>query len=239
MDHIPACVNSVSFADEIIAIDSYSTDGTWEFLENHPEIHAIQHSFDHFTAQRSFALTQASHPWILFIDADERIPAALQHEIITTINMPEACEAYYFYRQFMIKNKPLRYSGLQTDKVYRLFKKNAAVFDAERMVHEHLIVQGRSCVLKNKLTHHFYKDYATYKNKMLWYGKLRGGEEYKKGIQPNWFYSYIKPLYKFFNHYIIRLGILDGKNGYIISYLNALSVYERYREVRRLRGESN
>ena len=234
INHIPACLESIAFANEIIVVDSFSTDGTWEYVKAHPRVKALQHPFKNFTAQKSFALKKSSYDWTLFIDADERITPELRQEIITAINTPQACEAYYFYRQFMIKNKPLRYSGLQTDKVYRLFKKSAAAFDPGRVVHEDLIVQGKSGMLKNKLIHHFYKDYITYKNKMLQYGALRGLEEYKKGIRPNLFHQYIKPLYKFLNHYIIRLGILDGKNGYIISYLNALSVYERYREVRRL-----
>ena len=236
IDHIRACIESVAFADEIVVVDSYSTDGTWEFISNQPKIKAVQHPFENFTLQRLFALQHASHPWVLFIDADERVTPLLQQEIKTVIGTPEACEAYYIYRQFMIRNRPLRYSGLQTDKAYRLFRKNAATFDLKRKVHEHLKVQGRSCALKNKLIHHFYKDYHTYKNKMVWYGRLRGAEEYEKGIRPGAFHYYLKPLYKFFNHYIIRLGILDGKNGYIISYLNARSVYERYRELRRLRA---
>ncbi|MEM9687241.1 MAG: glycosyltransferase family 2 protein [Bacteroidota bacterium] len=238
IDHIAACIKSISFADEIVVVDAYSTDGTWEFLTAHPKVHAIQHPFENFTAQKSFALSKVSHPWVLCIDADERITETLCTEITATINQSETCEAYYFYRQFMMNGKPLKFSGLQTDKVYRLFKREAAFFDQERVVHENLIVQGTSCILKHKLIHHFYKDYTTYKNKMLRYGRLRGVEEHKKAIQPNGFHRYIKPLYKFLNHYIIRLGILDGKNGYIIAYLNALSVYERYREVRRLQNRT-
>ena len=132
-------------------------------------------------------------------------------------------------------NKALRYSGLQTDKVYRLFKKDTVYFNPQKIVHEDLVVTGTSCTLNHKLLHYFYKDRETYRQKMLLYGRLRGLEAYRKGIRPNGFHRYIKPLYKFLNHYLIRLGILDGKNGYTIAYLNALSVYERYRELRRLR----
>ena len=236
IEHLPACLESVSFADEIIVVDAESTDGTWEFLRDRPGIKSIQHPFKNFTSQKSFALQKAAHPWILFIDADERIPDALKREIAETVNQPETCAAYYFYRQFIMKGKPLKYSGLQTDKVYRLFRKDAAYFNPGKIVHEDLVVTGTSGILKNKLLHYFYKDYDAYKYKMLRYGRLRGLEEYRKGIRPGWFHRYLKPLYKFLNHYIIRLGILDGKNGYIISYLNALSVYERYREVQRLRA---
>lgn len=234
--HIRECLESVSFADEIVVVDDFSTDGTWEFLNHHPDVKAIQRPFDDFTSQKSFALQQAAHNWVLFIDADERVTKALQREIEATVNKPGACVAWYFYRQFIMNGKPLRYSGLQTDKVYRLFKKDAVYFDPDRVVHEDLIVKGKSCVLHHKLLHYFYTDYETYKRKMLRYGRLRGLEEYRKGVRSTWFHRYIKPLYKFLTHYIIRLGILDGKNGYIVSYLNALGVYERYRELRRLRA---
>lgn len=237
IEHIAACLQSLAFADEIVVTDSYSTDGTWEFLKSYPNIIALQHPFENFTAQKSFALQQASHSWVLFIDADERITEVLQQEIQETICSPYTCEAYYMYRQFIINNKPLRYSGLQTDKVYRLFKKEAVYFKPEKIVHEDLAVSGKTGVLKNKLPHYFYKNYGEYKRKMLLYGKLRGFEEYRKGVRPNWFRQYVKPAYKFWNHYFWRLGFLDGKNGYIISYLNALSVYERYAELRRLRGD--
>lgn len=235
IEHIAACLESVAFADEIVVIDSYSTDGTWEFLKNHPAVRALQHPFENFTAQKTWALQQAAYPWVVFIDADERITPALQDEILETIHHPNACEAYYCYRQFIMGNKPLTYSGLQTDKACRLFKKEAVYFNPQKIVHEALVVNGRVGVLKNKLPHYFYKNYEAYKQKMLLYGRLRGLEEHRKGLCPHAFHRYLKPAYKFWNHFIWRGGFLDGKNGYIISYLNALSVYERYREVCRLR----
>ena len=232
---LPSAIDTVAFADEIIVIDSYSNDGTYEALLKDSRVQVIQKEFVDYASQRNFALTKATHNWVLFIDADERIPDALRKEIQQTIANDSALSAYYFYRQFMFKEKPLRYSGLQTDKIYRLFQKDKSAYIPSKLVHENLDVNGESGILKNKLLHYFYNDYETYKGKMIAYGKLKGKELFLKGERYSVVKQYLKPIYKFLTHYVIRLGILDGKKGWIISKLNALSVSERYKELKRLR----
>ncbi|MCM5663272.1 glycosyltransferase family 2 protein [Galbibacter mesophilus] len=234
IDYIEDCIKSVLFADEIIVVDSFSTDGTWEFLNNHPDVSAVQHPFENFTQQKSYALSLAKNDWVYFFDADERVTPALQKEIIQTINNPNAFDAYWNYRTFMFENERLHFSGWQTDKVYRLFRKSKCAFIDERIVHETLQVNGSEGKLKEKLLHFCYKNYEDYKGKMLRYGRLKAKEAYLKGKKWNVFKQYFRPAWKFFNHYIIRFGILDGKKGIIICYLNALGVFERFREQKRL-----
>ena len=136
MGYIQACIDSVSFADEIVVVDSYSTDGTYEFLQEHPRVKAIQHPFSNFTLQKTFALTQASNPWVLFLDADEIVPEELRKEIKATVQEEEPHAAYWFYRKFMFQKSELCYSGWQTDKNYRLFQKDKAKFSDKKIVHE-------------------------------------------------------------------------------------------------------
>lgn len=234
IEYISDCINSILFADEIIVVDSYSKDGTWEFLQSHPKIKAIQHPFENFTKQKSFALEQASNDWIYFFDADERVTPSLQKEIINTINSNNTADAYWNYRSFMFKNKRLYFSGWQTDKIQRLFKKSKCSFINDRIVHEVLKVDGTEGKLKEKLIHYSYKNYDDYKGKMIKYGQLKAQEELKKGKKWTVFHQYLRPTWKFINHYLIRLGILDGNKGIIICYLNALGVFERYKEIKRL-----
>ncbi|MCX2678551.1 glycosyltransferase family 2 protein [Galbibacter sp. EGI 63066] len=238
INYIKDCIDSVRFADEIIVVDSFSTDGTWEYLENDPQITAVQHPFENFTKQKSYALSLANHDWVYFFDADERITPALQQEIIATINHPEAKDAYWNYRSFMFKDKRLYFSGWQTDKVYRLFKKSKCEFTDERIVHETLKINGTEGKLKEKLIHYSYKNYEDYKSKMLKYGRLRAKETHQKGKKWTIIHQYARPMWKFFNHYILRLGILDGRKGITICYLNTLGVYERYCELRRLESRN-
>ncbi|MGB2758897.1 glycosyltransferase family 2 protein [Maribacter stanieri] len=232
--YIEKCIESVSFADEIIVVDSFSTDGTYEFLKDHPKVKVIQNPFENFTAQKSFALKQATNDWVLFLDADEIVSDALQNEIKETVASDTDISAFWFYRQFMFQNEKLNYSGWQTDKNYRLFRKSKAVFSDCKIVHETLDVDGTSGILKEKLTHYCYKNYEDYKGKMLKYGRLKAIESFYKEKKFSYVMMVLKTSWKFFNHYILRLGILDGKKGFIICYLNSLGVLERYNELKQL-----
>ncbi|MBT8210190.1 MAG: glycosyltransferase family 2 protein [Eudoraea sp.] len=233
--YIERCLASISFADEIIVVDSYSTDGTYEYLQAQPNVKVIQHPFHNFTAQKSFALKQAQHDWVLFVDADEVVSSALQNEILDTVSGKAEHAAYWFYRTFMFQeDKILRFSGWQTDKNYRLFRKSKARFSDKKIVHETLEVNGTSGVLNEKLTHYCYKNYEDYKQKMLTYGRMKAKEAFYKEKHFNYFSYVLKPAWKFVNHYLLRLGILDGKKGLIICYLNALCDMERNRELKNL-----
>jgi glycosyltransferase involved in cell wall biosynthesis len=235
--YIEKCIASISFADEIIVVDSYSTDGTYEYLLNHPKVRVIQNPFKNFTAQKSFTLKQATNDWVLFLDADEVVPENLKNEIWATINNNPKHVAYWFYKKFMFQKERLRFSGWQTDKNYRLFRKSKVNFSNKRIVHETLDIAGTTGILKNKLTHYCYKEYEMYKNKMMLYGRLKAKEAYNKNKRFSYALLLIKPMWKFFNSYIIRLGFLDGKKGMVICHLDALCDVERYRELHRLERE--
>ncbi|ASO06775.1 glycosyltransferase family 2 protein [Arenibacter algicola] len=232
MGYIEKCIDSIEFADEIIVVDSYSTDGTYQFLQKHPKVKVIQNPFVNYTVQKTFALKQATHDWILFLDADEVVPDNLKKEIKTKAVPHSEHSAYWFYRKFMFQNNRLHYSGWQTDKNYRLFRKSKACFCDKKIVHETLIVNGTSGVLREKLVHFCYKNYSDYKLKMLKYGRLKAKEAFYR--EKKFYYAplILKPIWKFFHNYFLRLGFLDGKKGITICYLNALGDYERYRELK-------
>ena len=232
--YIERCLESIRFADEIIVVDSYSTDGTYEYLLEQPNVTVIQHPFHNFTAQKSYALKQAQNDWILFVDADEVVSKELQVEILETVSSTPEHAAYWFYRTFMFQDRVLRFSGWQTDKNYRLFRKSKAKFSDKKIVHETLEVDGTSGILKEKLTHYCYKNYEDYKQKMLTYGRMKAKEAFYKEKHFNYFSLVFKPAWKFVNHYLLRLGVLDGKKGLIICYLNALCDVERNRELKKL-----
>ncbi len=232
--YIERCIESISFVDEIIVVDSYSTDGTYEYLLNHPKVKVIQHPFSNFTAQKSFALKQASNDWVLFLDADEVVSEKLKNEISLKVETENDIAAYWFYRDFMFQNERLGYSGWQTDKIYRLFRKSKAKFSDKKIVHETLVVEGKSGIFTERLTHYCYKNYEDYKGKMLSYGRLKAKEAFYREKKFNYFLLLAKRTWKFFNHFFLRLGFLDGRKGFIISHLNALGVLEYCKELKRL-----
>jgi len=236
--NIKKVLNNLAFADEIIMVDSFSTDKTLEIGSTFKNVKIIQRPFDNFASQRNFALSLASNSWILFIDADERLTPELQQEINVVINQKSSASAYFMRRNFMFDNKKIQFSGWQTDKIIRLFRKEKAIYNPEKIVHEKLIIDGKIGKLKNKLIHYSYSNYSDYKQKMIFYGQLKAKEELQKKTNPNFFHYYIRPFYQFIYQYFIRLGILDGKKGIIICYLNALSVYVRFQELKKLKSQN-
>ena len=236
--NIDAAIATVSFVDEIVVVDSFSTDGTLEAVQKYKNVKLIQHKFINFSDQRNFALQQASNDWVLFIDADERISKDLQREISEAVNNVQAIIAYAFYRKFYFKKSPLKFSGYQTNKAFRLFNKNFVKYSKDKFVHETLNVNGKTTYLSHKLDHYSYINEENYKAKLISYAQLRAKEMYLKKVKPNFYHFYIKPAYRFLSHYIIRLGFLDGKNGYKISKLNAFEVQQRYVELRKLYTKS-
>nr|WP_315221023.1 glycosyltransferase family 2 protein [uncultured Flavobacterium sp.] len=232
--YIKSLLKDLDFADEIIVIDSYSSDKTITIVESFKNVKLIQNTFEDFTTQRNFALEKASNNWILFIDADEKLSPQLKSEIITTINNPNPASAYLVYRTFMFKNTKLRFSGWQTDKIFRLFDKSKCKYTTEKLVHEKLEIKGEIAILKNKLIHYSYTNFDDYKAKMKRYGMLKAREKFKKGHQPSFIMMLLHPIYTFLYQFIIRLGFLDRRNGIIICYLNAYSVFIRYKELKKI-----
>lgn len=234
VDHIDALLENIDFADEIIVVDSFSTDGTIEAIRTHKDVILKQHRFKNFSEQRNFAILQSTNDWVLFIDTDERLTDELRKEIIKSVDHPEEVVTFGFYRRFFMNNSSLNYSGFQSEKIYRLFHKKYAIYDDKKFVHETLLINGKSTMFKNKLLHYSYTGEEAYKEKLTHYAKLRAKELFIKKLKPNNYHFFIKPPFRFFKHFVIKFGFLDGKNGFKIASLNAFGVRQRYRELKKL-----
>ncbi len=233
-ENIENVLKNVHFVDEIVVVDSFSTDRTLEIIAKYPRVKVLQKKFNNFSEQRNFALKQAQNDWILFIDADEYLSAELISEIKLVVNKNNKYVAFSIIRDNYIGHKLIKHSGWQNDKVYRLFNKKEAHYNQKKLVHETLLFSGKSKLLKNHLTHHTFSSYKEYKRKLKLYSELKALELYKENFVPNWYHLKIKPLYRYFYHYIIRLGFLDGKNGKLIAKINAFGIRNRYKELKKL-----
>lgn len=221
-------IKDADYADEIIIVDSFSTDQTIFIAEQFSHVKIVQRKFDNFTNQKNFAINLASNEWITFFDADEHIPSNLKKEIIQIVNDNKALDAYFIHRKFYFKEKLLRFSGMQSDKAVRLFRKSKSKYRKDRLVHELIDCDGKIGTLTTSLDHYSFSNKEEYRDKLESYSRLRAKELSVKKLKPNFFHFLIKPSYRFFNHYFIRLGFLDGKEGLIISKLHAESVRKRY-----------
>ena len=225
-------IDNLNFADEIIVIDSYSTDATIE-LAKQKNVKIIQRKFDDFSSQKNFAIEQAGYDWIFVLDADERISPELRLEIIEKITNPQNCNGFWIPRQNYFLGKRVKFSGWQNDKVLRLFNKNKCRYNG-KLVHEKIACQGKTGNFKNAIIHYTYKSYEDYLKKIFLYSNLKALELYRKKVKPNLFLTFIKPLYRFLYHYVIMLGFLDGKTGWTIAKINAKGMRKRYLKLKEL-----
>ncbi|MBU4001208.1 MAG: glycosyltransferase family 2 protein [Proteobacteria bacterium] len=235
--HIEAALQSVAFADEIMVVDSFSTDRTVELAKKYTDF-ILQREYDYPASQKNWAIPRASHEWILLLDADERISPELQAEICSILNQDTDKSAFWIYRRNHFMGKPVRFSGWQNDRVIRLIKRDECRYE-DKLVHEEIVTQGEVGRLKNPMLHFTYTNLKAYLAKMDRYTTWSALEKNKKTKSVTFFHLGIKPCYRFFTHYILRLGILDGQVGFIISALSAYSIFLRYLKMLRLKEKES
>ncbi len=223
---IEAFLESLHFVDEIVIVDSYSNDDTVALASQHEKVKVVQRKFDNFSEQKNFAIAQATNDWVLFFDPDEEITESLAQEIQRVLKNPKHV-AYSVKRQLHFMGKRIKYSGFQTDWVVRVFHKEYGKYNGN-LVHETLDVSGSVGKLKSRLPHHTYKSLDDYTGKLHRYSALQARMLYQKKKKPNLYHFLFRPFYRFWHQYILRLGILDGKEGFILAYINAFSVFKRY-----------
>ncbi|RAJ13161.1 glycosyltransferase family 2 protein [Olleya aquimaris] len=220
-NYLENALRSVRFADQIIVVDSMSTDKTVEIAERY-NCKVLSRKFDNFSNQKNHALQYATGEWILFIDADERVPNALKQEIIAAMNSNKHAGYKLNFPHFYMN----RFLYNHSDNVTRLVKRDNCKF--EGLVHEKLIVEGTIGQLKNPVLHFTYKGLLHYISKKDSYAWFQAEQLLKKGKKATYFHLAFKPFYRFFSSYILRRGFMDGIPGLAVASINAYGVFSRY-----------
>ena len=220
-------ISSMDFVDELIIVDSFSTDKTSDIIKEFPHVKLYQRKFDDFSSQKNYAIEKALNDWIIFFDADEVITKSLKAEIIKTVSNETEEVAYWIYRTTIYMGKEIRYSGLQNDKVIRLFRKEFCRYNG-KLVHEEIEAKGNVGFLKNKMKHYSYKGIDSIIAKRNKYAQLQAETLFKKGKKPNAFHFLVKPAFRFFKHFVLKRGFLDGFQGFMISFVYSYTVFMRY-----------
>jgi glycosyltransferase involved in cell wall biosynthesis len=234
---IEEAIASVSFADEIIVIDSFSTDRTIELAERH-QVRIIQRKFDNFSSQKNYAIELAKHEWIYILDADERVSPLLKKEILNSVKHPMNYVGFYIYRNFYYKETSIRFGGWQTDKVIRLFKKDACSYDG-KLVHEKIIFKGEIGFLKNKIDHFSFRNINQYSRKLDLYAGLQAREILAAKKKISWIHRLVKPGFRFLVLYVIRFGFLDGEKGFRLAKIHGEAVKKRYEKLDLLKAKGS
>lgn len=234
IDNIVEAIESVSWCDEVLIIDSFSSDGTWEKIKEHTAVRAIQHEFDGFAEQKNRAIEMATHEWILLVDADERVTPALEEEIRGLLRAQDIeQEGFWIYRDNFFMGKKLTHSW-RNDKVLRLFRRHLR-YEA-KSVHEEIAHSGRVGQLEHHFLHDTYrgKGFLVHLEKGNTYTTLAAKDRYKTAGAVTLYHLWLRPLVTFVKHYFIRLGMLDGREGFVIASLSAWNVFQRYVKIWRL-----
>jgi glycosyltransferase involved in cell wall biosynthesis len=227
--NIVDCLESVKWADEIIVVDSGSTDRTVELAR--PYAHRIlQHEYINSAAQKNWTLPQAAHDWILIVDSDERVTDALREEIQRVLGGPSGRpdrDGYRIRRENYAFGKRIRYCGWQHDRVLRLFDRRKGRYE-EKEVHADVALSGSVGSLDAPLIHHTYRDLRHYFGKFQRYTDWGALELQKHGNRAGVFHLVFHPLFRFFRMYFLQRGFLDGRHGLMLCLLASFSVFTKY-----------
>ena len=223
--HIEECMNSAAFADEIVVIDSGSTDRTVEMAENAGAKVAVRPMADGFAAQRNFALTQTDAEWVLFLDADERITEELAKEITSVVAQNEPV-AYELLRYNFIFRQPMNHGVFRPDYSLRLYPRTAISWTG--LVHEKAHVSCPVHRLKSKMLHYTYDDWERYFSKFNNYTTIMARKMYEEGKTASLAKLLFRPLWAFFRVYILQNGWRDGKLGLIFSINHFFYTFVKY-----------
>jgi len=227
-DYIEDCIRSVEWADEIYLIDSFSTDGTVELIrEKFPRVRLEQREYLGAASQKNYAIDRAQHDWIFYIDADERVTLELRQEILATLDGDLQHWGYSIGRRNFMMGKEVRYSGLQRDRVTRLFHRKHARYP-NRRVHADLLVDGPASNLRHKMDHYYIRTFDHMIAKMNRYANWAAAQMFIDGKTTSAFGILSHTFGKFFRDYVINLGFLDGTRGTISVGMHVYYTFWKY-----------
>lgn len=221
------CLESVSFANEIIVVDSQSSDKTQEIAQSFGAKLEITSDWPGFGPQKNRALNLATQEWVLSIDADERVTPELKEEILAVISSKNAANCYAIPRSSWYCGRFMKHSGWYPDYVDRLFKRGTAKF-SDHLVHERLLPDDPVAKLKNHFLHYSFRDFSQVLKKVDAYSTASAEQAYLKGKRSSVGKAIGHGLWAFFRTYFLRRGFLDGSQGLALAISNAEGTYYRY-----------
>lgn|SRR3990167_9323436 len=229
---IEKCLKSLSFVDEIIVLDSGSTDDTVTLCRQHTD-QVYQTDWPGFGPQKNRALNKATGDWIFSIDSDEWVSDSLRISILETLKNTTG-SVFKLQRRNQYCGQWIRFGDPGKDFIVRLFKKGCARF-SDDCVHERVITDEKIYTLKGLLMHNSYRSYEELLNRMNRYTTLSAQQRFSQGKRSSFSRALFSGLWAFLRSYIFRLGFLDGKIGYIVAVSSGQSSFYRHLKLTHLR----
>lgn len=226
-DRLPAALESVAFADEIVVADTGSTDGTALAARlGGARVEFI--GWEGFVVSRNRALAEARHDWVLVLDADERISPALRDEILAMLDKDDArISGYRMPRLSHFLSRPVRHGTWYPDVKMRLGRRSRGLRAEGGRVHEVIVVDGPVERLVAPLVHYPYRDLSDALRKTSTYARLGAQDRFDRGVRGSAATLFFRPLVEFLRCFVLLAGFLDGLVGFYIAFLHAFSYFLR------------
>ncbi len=232
-DKIAACLASLEWCDEIVVVDSFSRDKTFEISKQYTP-HVYQHAWEGYIAQKNYIRSLARFPWILFVDADEVVSQELRAEIEAEFSRdPGETVGYRFPRMVFYLGKWIRHGAWYPDIKLRLFRKDRGHSEGQEP-HDRVVVDGPVKTLTAPLYHFTYDDLADHILTLNRFSSISAKEKFARGDKFRWSDLFFRPPFRFLKSYVMKLGFLDGRQGFIIALMSAFGVFVKYAKLMEL-----
>lgn len=213
------CLESVKWADEILVVDSFSTDSTLDICREYGA-RIIQHEYIQSAKQKNWAIPQCTHEWVLQIDTDERLEPGLEEEIRRVLsNPPDDIDAYRIPFKMYILGQWVRVAGLYPEYHYRLFRKSVGRFE-DKEVHAHVRVPGRIGTLQHHILHYGMESISKQLRNIDRYSRYQADELKKRGKHFRWYHLALRPLAIFAYYFLWQRGFTAGYRGFLVAAIN-------------------
>lgn len=226
--NIKDCLESVKWADEIIVVSDSSKDHTIDIAREYTQ-KVISKKWEGYATQKQFALQKASNPWVLSLDADERVSPELKEEICQVLKNDQGYNGYYIPRKNFFLGHWVKHCGWYPGYQLRLFRKEKTRMN-ERKVHEAFVVNGNVGYLRNDLLHYTHSTISATLKKINEYSTLEAEEKVDR-IKANGFHLVFVPLAEFIKFFILKKGFLDGVYGLMVSVIHAMTKSQTYLKI--------
>ena len=225
---IAQCLDSIKWADEIIIVDSGSTDKTIEIARKYTDKIFINDDWQGYGIQRQRAEQFATYDWVFAIDCDEVVPEELKNEIVTLIPKATINQVFYLNRLTHFCGQYIFHSGWYPDRIARIYNKKNYQYNS-KLVHESVVCKGCERVnLKNNLLHFQHDNIFQYINKRNRYAHFSASEKLKSGKKYGLNKAIFSALIAFIRHYILKKGFMDGRLGFIIAVIQMQYTFNKY-----------
>jgi glycosyltransferase involved in cell wall biosynthesis len=221
-DRLPAALDAVAWADEVVVVDTGSTDATREVARARGA-RVVEIPWEGWVVSRNRALAEVSHDWVLCLDADERVSPQLAEEIRRAVASPGDASGFILHRRSNYFGRPVRFGVWNPDLKLRLARRSRGFRIEGRRVHERFVVDGRKKRIQGTLFHDTYRSLPDAMSKVILYARLGAEDRFERGVRAGPIALFARPFLEFFRSYVLRLGFLDGSAGVGVAFLHAFT----------------